>query len=471
MAKRAAGRAVIYTRISDDRDGKGEGVERQRVACLALAEREGLQVVAELQDNSRSASAYSRKPRPAWRELLRMLEAGEAECVIAWAPDRLYRQVVDLEILIPIIEGVRAQVLTVISGRFDFSTSSGRMNARLSAAVAAHESEIKSERIRARFASDASKGRVSKGGLRAFGYSADGLEVVPAEAEVIREGMDRLLAGESLTAIARSWNARGVTTSTGGKWRMGTLKRVLTSWRAAGIREHLGEPVAEGEWPAIVDRDTLERVRAVLLDPERTVTVSKPRVSSLRGIILCGKCGERMITGSAGHDVRTYRCGRPPNHNGCGSLTVRAHAVEREVYARVAAVLEGDGLAKAMQRIAGGVAGQSSAAAQLVSARQRLEGLSEDFYVRGRVKQAEYERRRAELEAMIAGLESELAIPSSTLALKGLPRKAAEIEQALSEQPASTTHALLRLLISDITLQAGRPGVFDPERVAIRWLS
>ena len=39
------------------------------------------------------------------------------------------------------------------------------------------------------------------------GYSRDGMELVPAEADAIRDGVRRVLAGESVYAITKSWQA------------------------------------------------------------------------------------------------------------------------------------------------------------------------------------------------------------------------------------------------------------------------
>jgi len=43
---------------------------------------------------------------------------------------------------------------------------------------------------------------------RPFGYSRDGMAVVPAEAEAIRDGVCRVQAGELVYAITKSWQAK-----------------------------------------------------------------------------------------------------------------------------------------------------------------------------------------------------------------------------------------------------------------------
>ena len=62
---------------------------------------------------------------------------------------------------------------------------------------------------------------------RAFGHTADRAGVVPAEATAIVDAAGRVLAGETLSAIVRDWNARGLTTAAGGPWRVNSLSSLL----------------------------------------------------------------------------------------------------------------------------------------------------------------------------------------------------------------------------------------------------
>ena len=89
MDEPAGRRAAIYTRISQDREGAGLGVERQEADCRALAERLGWTIVAVHADND--LSAYSGKPRPGYLALLADLRAGAADAVVCWHTDRLHR--------------------------------------------------------------------------------------------------------------------------------------------------------------------------------------------------------------------------------------------------------------------------------------------------------------------------------------------------------------------------------------------
>lgn len=95
-------RAVIYCRISQDRTGAGLGVDRQRIDCEALAERNGWDVVEVYVDND--VSAYSGKKRKDYQRMLSDLEDGAATVVIVWHTDRLHRSPTELEKYIDLCE-------------------------------------------------------------------------------------------------------------------------------------------------------------------------------------------------------------------------------------------------------------------------------------------------------------------------------------------------------------------------------
>ncbi|MDQ3896179.1 MAG: hypothetical protein M3326_02830, partial [Actinomycetota bacterium] len=73
---------------------------------------------------------------------------------------------------------------------------------------------------------------------------------------------------------------------------------MLLSSRIAGLREHGVDPTSKtlgdltpAVWPAALDRQTWDQVRAVLLNPERNTNVRKASRYLLTGLIHCGEFG------------------------------------------------------------------------------------------------------------------------------------------------------------------------------------
>jgi site-specific DNA recombinase len=306
-------RAVVYTRISRDPEGEALGVERQRIDCLDRATREGWQVVDVLVENDVGASGYSRKPRPVYAQLLERARRREFDVILAYSNSRLTRRPLELEDLIRLHEATGVRLCTVVSGDDDLSTADGRMVARIKASVDAAEAERASERTRRAKLQRAQQGRPMTGGGRPFGYANDRLTVNDEEAAAIRDAAQRVLAGESLVSIVADWNRTGTpATVHGGLWTQRTLRGILRSPRIAGLSEHKGKVVGEAVWPAIIDRDAWERLRAEISAPGH----GKHEHRLLSGLLRCA-CGSKMSpTGRAG----LYRCAPVPGTGGCGRV-------------------------------------------------------------------------------------------------------------------------------------------------------
>jgi site-specific DNA recombinase len=346
---------AVYARISDDRKD-GVGVENQLATCRAWCATEGWAPVAEYVDNDVSASVYARKPRKAYKALLRAVEAGEVERIVCFATDRLYRQPLDLEVLIPLAE--RVEVRSKVGGVIDLSCAGGRLNARVQTALAANESEVKSERILLSQQRARDNGQ-PHGGPRPFGWLAIGEEGRnggrswdprqhdPDEAALIRQAADDVLKGDTITTIAKRWNAAGVPQTRGGAgWHPTTILSVLRSPRNAGLSGYKGS-AAPGDWPPIVDVDTWERVCFELDRRRSRFAIAPRRRSLLSGVLVCGKCDKPLSHGRTRGTV-TYRCKAGPGARGCGRLQIAAALLEALVTEAVFVYVDGDELQAAL---------------------------------------------------------------------------------------------------------------------------
>jgi site-specific DNA recombinase len=303
--------AAIYVRISQDRAGAGLGVERQERECRALAKRLRWHVVDVYCDND--LSAFSGRRRPDYERMLADIAAGTITAVIAWHPDRLHRRAAELERYISACESHGVENQTVTAGMWDLSTPSGRMVARQLGAVAAYESEHKSERVKAARVQNAKLGKYH-GGVRCYGYAKDGVTVVPGEAAEIAAACTAIAGGASLRGIVRDMNARKVPTATGkvGGWTSQQLRLTLMSPRIAGYSTHKGVIVGTAAWPAIVDDATWRTVDAILSNPARRTNTGITGAAKWlgSGAYICGTCGQRTLRVgiSGGANRRTYRC-------------------------------------------------------------------------------------------------------------------------------------------------------------------
>lgn len=329
-------RAFIYCRISRDAAHDELGVTRQEDDCRALCASQGIEVAEVFVDDDRSA--YTGKPRPAFLALKAEIENSRGAVVVAWHPDRLTRHPRELEDLIDLLERSKATVLTVQSGEYDLATAAGRMTARVVGAVARHESEHKSARIRRKHVELAESGKLAGGGRRPFGYEPDRVTIRESEAVVFRDLVARMLLGQSLASMVVELNRTGVVTSGGGAWTVRQLSQMLKSPHHAGVR-YLRGAMSPAVWPGLISEDDYRRVRAILDDPSRR-SARPARRYLLTGVLQCGVCGERMIARPRNDRRRSYRC-----VSGC--VATLSDPVEALVVASVLARVDANMVAQA----------------------------------------------------------------------------------------------------------------------------
>jgi site-specific DNA recombinase len=341
-------RAAIYCRISRDRQGDLLGVQRQEPPCRELCERLGWEVVEVYTDDD--LSAYSGKHRPAYEQMLEDLRAGLVNAIVAWAADRLTRRPVENEAIIDLAERLGVKLATV-GGEYDLATPSGRLHFRQLGIIARYESEHRAERLRLKHEQLARAGKLHGSGTRPFGYEEDRLTVRQPEAALVREAVQRVLAGESVRTVMRDWNARGITTTTGKPWSNSAFVRMLRSPRIAGKRAHHGVVVADAVWPAIVAPAEHEQLLAVLNGKAMAWGPAGRIVRRylLTGFLVCGRCGAKLIAQPRMDGVRSYACAVGAGRAGCGRTTRLAEPLEAYVRDAVIHALDSPELLAALE--------------------------------------------------------------------------------------------------------------------------
>jgi site-specific DNA recombinase len=465
--------AAVYVRISSDPSGLRAGVDRQERDCRELAERRGWPVAQVYCDND--VSADSGRARPAYRQLLADIEAGLVDAVVVWALDRLHRRPAELERFFEVCDRAGVVRLASVAGDVDLGTADGRFHARILGAVAKKENDDRRRRIQRKALELAEQGHVAGGGTRPFGYENDRVTVVPEEAELIRKGARRVLAGDSIRNVVKRWNNAGVLTPAGKPWRSTSLRRLLLSARIAGLREHHGKVTAKAVWPAIIKRPTHERLKAVLTDPERRkYNGIEARRYLLTGFLFCGLCGKRLVARPRDDGRRTYVCASGPNFGGCGKIRRLAEPVEDLIREEVIVALDGPGLAAALQAATGEDQAERELLAALRADQERLDELV-DAFADGTLSRAELARAKSRVEARMEASRRRLARRTTSSVLASLPsgEKALRAEWEAHEGPDGLAwrRSLIAAVIERIVLKPCVRGRnrFDPDAVDPKW--
>ncbi|TDQ01225.1 recombinase family protein [Labedaea rhizosphaerae] len=475
----------IYLRISDDREGRELGVQRQEEDCRKLVARKGDTVVAVYKDNDISASTRSKKVRKDYNRLIADAKAGFVQEIVAYTSGRLTRRPMEHEGQIELAEHYGVTFDYVASPSFDLNTAAGRMIARVLAARDAAEAEEISERVR-REKEQAREVGEWTGGARPFGYEGaqydeDGVitnkrrvgrALVPREAKMIKDAVQRVIAGESLLSICEDWTARGLPTPREAPaWYPSTLRSILKRGRNAGLVEDPDGRIRDGvtgTWRSIITVDEWQAVCKILNDPSRR-TYHGTRTLKWLGsnLYVCGLCGSLMRSsgrtsqGPVGVRLATYRCKRSSH------CQARAQGTDDAVLAVARALLRkygGDLLKAPVDDSTIELRNEANAL------RVRLEEL-EDMYGDGEISRAGLIRQKAKLDTRLGSIEARLSQHAEDAVLYSVVH-APDPAAVFDVQPISRKRAIVDTLMT-VTIEKGRKGrlpagvKFDGSRITI----
>lgn len=214
-----SGTALLYVRVSTARQSEeGMSLDAQEVQLRAQATALGYSEVRVIREEGRSGKSIA--GRPAIREALDLLNAGEAAALIGAKLDRISRNTRDLLSIVDAADrhGWRLIVLDV---NLDTATPVGRMVLTILAAVAEMERNRIAERQADSHAERRRRGQV-------WGVTHGPRSTLPdsIRARIVAEHE----AGVRLRAIARGLEADGIPTATGaGRWHASTVAHFLAS--------------------------------------------------------------------------------------------------------------------------------------------------------------------------------------------------------------------------------------------------
>ena len=442
-------RAIIYARISRADEGDDTALSRQIGACRKLADLRGWEVASEPYVDH-SVSAYSGVERKAWQRVLKAVERGSVDVVIAWHIDRMTRSLLDLEQLILLADKHGVGIATV-SGDIDLTTDTGRMVARILAAVARAEVERKAERQRLANEQRAQQGKPHAGGPAPFGFADDRVTHVPEEAEAIRKAAEDVLRGVSLNSIACDWRERFPTR---GKFGASGLRMLLLSPRIAGLREYRGSVVGRAEWEPILSTDTQMALEVYLRGRKggRYRGGRKP-ASLLSGIATCGVCGQTVNASSyRGSLVYTCRSGH-----------FRSPRVETDewVSGYLITLLSRPNLLREVTVQAGDDAGELRSQADALNA--RLNALTESWAI-GSVTDGQFHAGTKRLRAELNTVEQRLADAAGASVLDGIRLGVPEVREQWESLSMERRRGLLALFARVELRPLGGKVSWDPQK-------
>ena len=297
-------RVALCLRVSSEEQRDRETIKIQRDFLKEYCRLYGLDVTGVYADDGVSGTIPLHE-RTEGRRLLEDAREGKFQTVLLYRLDRLGRS------LLVIVEAHdRLQnagvALRSATEPIDTSTPSGRLIFQMLASFAEYERETIRERTRAGLHRAFRGGRHF--GVAPYGYRADEdglLQIVPEEADTVREIVANVAGGSTLYAETKRLNDLGVPTPGwryGGRekrpgsrlWSVTTVSNIVRQTAYSGIHEvkvNGGKDVIEQVVPAVIEPKLQERAKTTLAENKRYPERDNDRKYLLRGLVKCAVCG------------------------------------------------------------------------------------------------------------------------------------------------------------------------------------
>lgn len=282
-------RVAAYVRVStiEQRD-EGYSLDVQKDRLLAFAKSQGWDDITIYMDDGYTGTDMN---RPGLKRMIRHIEEKMINCVIVMKLDRLSRKQKDALYLLEDVFDKNGVIFKSSTEPFDTSTPLGKAMIGVLAVFAQLERDMIVERTTSGRRERVSKGKWY-GGPVPFGYSwnkeAQELEIVPEEAQLVREVFSRYKNGDSRLSIAEWVSTR----SKARTFDHSTIRDILSRPIYMGKLANAGSLVSGNHVPIIEP----ELWHAVQIELQRRKDGMTPIGDYLlSGLLRCAECGANVV--------------------------------------------------------------------------------------------------------------------------------------------------------------------------------
>ena len=314
-------RVAAYCRVSTKQDEQLNSYEVQRTHYEERIRTEPKwSLVGIFAD--KGITGTSMKKRDEFNKMLRLCYKGKIDMIIVKSISRFARNTLDVIKITRKLREINVDVYFEEQGIHSIDPAS-EFYITIYGSIAQSESENISANVKWGKAQSAKQGNVPFQCKHFLGYAknADGeIEIVPEEAEIIREIYERYLSGESLYGIKCYLEAKEIPTPAGcSVWRQETIRSILSNEKYKGdaiinktyvsdciskrVKVNNGERnkyYIENNHPAIIDAGTFARVQEEIArrsgKPKVKQKGTKTELSrysskyALSELLICGEC-------------------------------------------------------------------------------------------------------------------------------------------------------------------------------------
>ena len=331
-------RAICYYRYSSHAQNDAS-IEQQRERAHKWAETHGFTIIKEYEDRAKSGTSDDRS---GYKQMLAEIGKLRPAALILWKADRLGRDRFDVALARKTIREAGCRVRYVAEAVPDDDSPEASLMEGLLDSIAQFYSEQLSVNITRGMRHNAAHALYN--GHAIFGYGVDDQKkyvIDEAQASVVRRIFHDYADGKRLQRIADELNAQGLRTNKGGKFNINGLRHMLHNESYLGVYK-FDDIVIEGGMPAIIDKETFDRVQARFAlnkrkGPQEAHELDEDEAPRywLTGKLYCGECGCGMQgTHGTSHTAKKYYyygCGSKLKRRGCKKRSVRKDSIEEAV--------------------------------------------------------------------------------------------------------------------------------------------
>ncbi len=306
-------RVAAYCRVSTDSESQLESLDNQMEAFrYRLALHKDWDLVEIYADEGLSGTGV--KHRKQFMQMIEDCENGKIDYIITKSISRFARNTLDCISYVRHLQSYGVQVCFEKEG-IDTGDAASEMLLTIMASFAQEESRSISENVKWGIRKRFEEGKEVKVPLYGFCHTDDELfQIVPEEAEIVREVFERYVHGEPPMDILNDMVKRGVKPPAGDTWKRLQLDRMLKNEKYTGdvvlqktyIENHLSHKQVwnKGELPkfhitdahsAIVDRHIFEQAQKIFaMRRVKHGNSTYPYGDMLK----CPHCGKILVHGS-----------------------------------------------------------------------------------------------------------------------------------------------------------------------------
>jgi site-specific DNA recombinase len=328
---------LVYCRKStEDEDRQIQSIDSQKRELTRLFVAETGVEIVDMLDEAQSAMTPG---RPVFNQALDRIERGEAEGLIAWAPDRLARNSIDGGRVIYLLDTGKIKDLKFATFTFE-NTPSGKFMLSILFGQSKYYSDALSENVKRGIRTKLENGWLPN--IAKTGYLNDPITRTivadPDRFPFVREMWELMLTGAySPRRIRDIMEARGLRTlkrkREGGRpLSLSAVHKILTNPFYAGLIRW-NDRLYQGKHPAVVTIDEYERVQRLIR--RQTQPRSKTRDFAFTGMFKCGECGFSVTaeekTNRWGAHYTYYHCSKRRLDYRCRQPSVERDELEAQI--------------------------------------------------------------------------------------------------------------------------------------------